>query len=278
MRRFWRGDEDAGPEFAERLRGSADLFQKSDRPPSASVNFVSSHDGFTLADVVSYEQRHNEANGEDNRDGHAHNYSRNYGVEGPTDDPDILAIRRQHQLNMLATLFVSQGTPLLLAGDEFGNTQHGNNNAYAQDNEIGWLDWEGLDADPAFTDQVRKLIQLRRAIPLLNPPGYVHGRLELEEGVFEIVWLNAGGEMIEDHEWWRLRRKNVLVSGTSANGDDDSVSILINGLDALAEFVLPTVEGGGDWHVAFSSAADTGCDDSVDRIPGHSIAILRTGG
>ena len=278
VRRFWRGDEDAGPEFAERLRGSADLFQKSDRPPTASVNFVCSHDGFTLADLVSYENRHNEANGEENRDGHAHNYSRNYGVEGPSDDPEILAIRRQHRLNMLATLFVAQGTPLLLAGDEFGNTQQGNNNAYAQDNEIGWLDWAGLNQDPKFTEQVRQLIQLRKTVPLFNPPDYVHGRLELDQQVIEIAWLNAEGDRIEDHEWWRLRRKNVLISGTSAAGEADNVSILINGLDAIADFVLPNVGAGNDWQVVFSSAADDGRDDSVAHVPGHSIAILRTGG
>ena len=145
-RRFWRGDPGMNGEFARRLHGSADVF--GDRGPFASVNFITAHDGFTLADVVSYEQRHNEANGENNRDGHAHNFSCNHGVEGPTDDDAIRLARRRHRLNLLATLFFSQGTPMLLAGDEFGHTQQGNNNAYAQDNEIGWLDWTILDDDP----------------------------------------------------------------------------------------------------------------------------------
>ena len=276
VRRFWRGDEDAGAEFAARIRGSADLFQDSGRQPSASVNFITSHDGFTLTDLVSYEERHNEANGEDNRDGHAHNYSRNYGVEGPTDDPEILSVRRQQRLNLVATLLIAQGTPLLLAGDEFGNTQHGNNNAYAQDNEIGWLDWAGLDEDPVFTDQVRRLIELRQAITLLNPPDYIHGRLEISDQVFEITWLNAGGDQIEDHEWWQLRRKNVLISRSTAAGND-SVAILINGLDEMAEYVLPVTDA-GSWRLMFSSSADATCAASDAQVPGHSLAILQVGG
>jgi len=283
VRRFWRGDDDAGPEFAERLRGSADLFQKSGRQPTASINFISCHDGFTLADLVSYERRHNAANEEDNRDGHAHNYSRNYGVEGPTDDPEIKTLRRQQRLNLLATLFVSQGTPLLLSGDEFGNSQHGNNNAYAQDNEIGWVDWSGLRADPAFNEQVRKLIRLRRALPLLHVSDYVHGSLETDIGVLEIAWLDADGDRIEDHEWSRLRRKNVLISSTDGDGVTNKVSILINGLDEVAKFSLATgnddTTGNDDnWQIEFASAAAVSCADAAARVPGHSIAIVRSGG
>jgi len=277
VRRFWRGDEDAGAEFAERLRGSADLFEKSGRKPTASVNFITSHDGFTLADLVSYERRHNQANGEDNRDGHAHNYSCNYGVEGPTDDPDVIALRRQHRLNMLATLFVSQGTPLLLSGDEFGNSQHGNNNAYAQDNEIGWIDWSGLQADAEFSDQVRQLIQLRKTTALLAVPDYVHGRLETDGHVAEIAWLNADGNKIRDHEWSRLRRKNVLVTGINVDGMTEGLSILINGLDEVTDFVLPAAKDGSGWRLEFSSAAAATCAESQARIPGHSMAILRFG-
>ncbi len=176
VRRFWRGDADMNGRFARRLHGSADIFDNRGRAPFASVNFVTSHDGFTLADLVSFEHRHNEANGEDNRDGHAHNYSCNHGVEGDTGDQAILAARRRHRLNLLASLMLSQGTPMLLAGDEFGNSQGGNNNAYAQDNETGWLDWSGLDGDPGFALEVRELIHLRREWPLLRLPQYLHGR------------------------------------------------------------------------------------------------------
>ncbi|MDA0705372.1 MAG: glycogen debranching protein GlgX [Proteobacteria bacterium] len=157
-RAFWRGDAGIAGEFAQRMHGSADLFDRNGRAPQSSVNLVTSHDGFTLADVASYTERHNAANGENNRDGHTHNLSCNFGVEGVTDDATILARRRRHRMNLIATLLLSQGTPLLLAGDEFGNSQHGNNNAYAQDNATGWLDWEPMNRDPDFTEQVRALV------------------------------------------------------------------------------------------------------------------------
>jgi len=200
VRRFWRGDTESGGEFAKRLHGSAEVFEASTRSPNASVNLVSSHDGFTLSDVVSYEHRHNEANGENNQDGHSHNYSCNYGVEGATDDSAIFDIRRRQRLNMIATLLFSQGTPLLLAGDEFGHTQQGNNNAYAQDNDVGWLDWSRLDDDPEFATQVRELIKLRRETPLLCLQEYVHGQLETEHGVVGIRWFSLPADAGD----WRL--------------------------------------------------------------------------
>ncbi len=150
LRRFWCGEDDQLSSLAKRLHGSADIFEASGRPPQASINFVTSHDGYTLHDLVSYETRNNHANGEENRDGHAHNYSCNHGVEGETRDPEVQQLRRRQRLNLLATLLLSKGTPMLLAGDEFGNSQAGNNNAYAQDNETGWLDWSGIDDDPEF--------------------------------------------------------------------------------------------------------------------------------
>jgi glycogen operon protein len=177
VRRFWRGDSAQSSEFARRIHGSADLFERSGRDPFASVNFVSCHDGFTLLDTVSYQQRNNAANQENNHDGHAHNFSSDYGVEGETEDQAVNAVRRQQRLNMLATLLFSQGTPMLLAGDEFGNGQGGNNNAYAQDNETGWLDWGGLESDPEFAVKVRELVQLRRRLPLLRQARYVHRRM-----------------------------------------------------------------------------------------------------
>ncbi|MEO0998233.1 MAG: glycogen debranching protein GlgX, partial [Pseudomonadota bacterium] len=175
VRRYWRGDPGLAAPLAQRLHGSADLFADAGKPPQASVNFVTSHDGFTLNDLVSYRERHNQANGEDNRDGHAENYSDNHGVEGPSDDPNVTAIRRRQRLNMLATLLLSHGTPMLLAGDEFGNTQHGNNNAYAQDNETGWVDWHGAADDPAFVDAVAALIRLRRDSGLFRSKRFADG-------------------------------------------------------------------------------------------------------
>jgi glycogen operon protein len=182
------------------------------------VNFVTAHDGFTLRDTVSYVHRHNEANGEDNRDGHSSNYSSNFGIEGDTDDEAINRQRRRQRLNLLATLMMSQGTPMVLAGDEFGNSQNGNNNAYAQDNETGWLDWSGLESDPQFTEQVRELVWLRREIPLLRLQQFVHGELELPDGLVRVDWINQEGQM-------RLSRTGVkndwrVVFCSAAEGFD----------------------------------------------------------
>ena len=277
VRRFWRSDHGAGAELAQRLRGSADIFESTSRAPTASVNFISSHDGFTLADVVSYEHRHNEANGEDNRDGHAHNYSSNYGVEGATDEPEINNLRRRQRLNMLTTLLVSQGTPLILGGDEFGNSQHGNNNAYAQDNEIGWIDWSGLTQDPDFTDQVRKLIRLRRDTPLLHLCRYVHGRVDTDDGSIAISWLNVAGEKIEDQEWSVLRMKNILLRSKDVAGNKSAAAILINGVDSLARYKLPATGGTDDWHLVFSSTDAALLRNQTASVPGNSIAILLSG-
>src|SRR6056297_2123381 len=211
VRRFWRGDHGASADLARGLRGSAEIFEASGRRPVASVNLVTSHDGFTLADLVSYERRHNEPNGEDNRDGHAHNFSHNHGVEGPTDDPAIAAVRRRQRLNLLATLLFSQGTPLLLAGDELGNSQHGNNNAYAQDNPIGWLDWSGLEADPEFQAAVRRLIGLRKASTLLHLPEYVRGHLAIDGRDVRSEWRRPSGEPMTSDDWHRLPAFSLLI-------------------------------------------------------------------
>ncbi|MEE4161173.1 MAG: glycogen debranching protein GlgX, partial [Woeseiaceae bacterium] len=254
VRRFWRGDAGLAGDFAQRLHGSADLFGPAGRPPAASVNFVTAHDGFTLCDSVSYEHRHNEANGEDNRDGHAHNFSINYGVEGPSDDAGIEARRRRHRLNLLATLLVSQGTPMLLAGDEFGNTQVGNNNAYAQDNEIGWLDWSGLESDPEFTEQVRQLIRLRREMPLLRLADYIHDGLDTPGGRVTIGWHSAGGDTLEDHEWTEGRAKLVLLQRDNGPEDREQLAIVVNGSEENLRFHLPPAAG-PHWSMRFTSTA-----------------------
>ncbi len=267
VRRFWRGDEDSSGGLARGLHGSSEVFEHNGRLPFTSVNFIASHDGFTLADVVSYEKKHNDANGENGRDGHSHNFSCNYGVEGPSDDQTIVKLRRRQRLNMMATLLLSQGTPMLLAGDEFGHSQQGNNNAYAQDNDIGWLDWSGLQQDPGFVSQVRELIQLRKQTPLVRLEQYLHGSLETDSGILEISWLTPDGEPKADEAWENGRAFCMLIS-ESGTGGKMSIAILINGTDTACEFSLPSL---GEWRLAFSTS-DSG--RPATTLGAMSIALL----
>ena len=274
-RRFWRGDARLNGEFARRLHGSADIFDRGKRAPYASVNFVTSHDGYTLMDVVSYKRRHNEANGEGNRDGHTHNYSCNHGVEGETDDADINSDRRRHRLNLLASLLFSQGTPMLLAGDEFGNSQHGNNNAYAQDNEIAWLDWSGLDEDPGFADRVRELIRLRKDWPLLRLPSYLHGETEVGNSVMHINWLNSDGDEMDEAHWSGPARFKVMYAESSSGGERSCVAILINNRDEQVQFCLPDGAPARQWRVAWSADdASVAPDGRMFCAPARSISLL----
>ncbi|MEM8815446.1 MAG: glycogen debranching protein GlgX [Pseudomonadota bacterium] len=274
VRRFWRGDAGMSGDFARRLHGSADIFDRESRLPYASVNLVSAHDGFTVRDVVSYERRHNEANGEDNRDGHAANYSINYGVEGPSDDENIQALRRRHRLNLLATLLLSQGTPMLLAGDEFGNGQGGNNNAYAQDNEIGWVDWSGLDDDPAFTDQVRELLWLRRELPLLRLADYIHEGLDTPTGRVGIRWLSPDANPMEEHEWHHGSSKIVLLDRDGGAERREQLAIVVNGSSDDVRVTLPAAAA-SPWHLLFCSAEPAAIlEDSELTMIRQSIALL----
>ena len=276
-RRFWRGDAHSGSELAERLHGSADLFEHNGRPPAASVNKITSHDGFTLADVVSYVYRHNEANGEGNRDGHAHNYSLNYGVEGPTDNSQVRTLRRQHRLNLLATLLLSQGTPLLLAGDEFGNSQFGNNNAYAQDNEIGWLDWGEFEHDPEFVQSVRDLLWLRRESSLLRIHDYVHDGLDLAGRRITVEWLNPDGSKRANDHWHDTRAFTKLLV-EEAGSDFTALAILINGWKEGMDFALPPEVSAQGWHVAFTTALeDVEMPGRHIHLPARSITLAATG-
>lgn len=275
IRRFWRGDHGMSGSTAQRMHGSADIFDSNGRPPFASVNFVTSHDGYTLQDVVSYELRHNEANGEHNRDGHSHNYSCSYGEEGETDDENRRTLRRRQRLNMLACLFFSQGTPMLLAGDEFGNSQQGNNNAYAQDNSTGWLDWSGLEDDPEFTDLVRDLIWLRRESPLLRIEDYVHDNLTTGSGSIELRWINAAGEIKRDDEWSESRVFTLLITARRANDSETSLAIAINSYHEPVTLRLPVTAQ--DWRISFSSSADTDALKNARTLTlaGRSIALLQ---
>ena len=274
VRRFWRGDHATSGDFANRIRGSADIFDSDGRSPITSVNFITSHDGFTLADTVSYEHRHNLANGEDNRDGHSHNFSSNYGVEGKTGDPGISALRRRQRLNMLATLLLSQGTPMILGGDEFGNSQNGNNNAYAQDNPTGWLNWDDLESDRAFTDQVRELMWLRRETPLIHLTEYLHGSLESGHNIIEINWFNADGQPMQDHDWASTRAIGMVVYEGRAGESTTAVAKLINRTEDQINFQIPTIDAVGPWRIAFSTCNGARFGDKKVTLPALSVALL----
>jgi isoamylase len=220
VRRYWRGDPDTTRKIATRLSGSAIKFDHDDRPATASVNFLTAHDGFTLMDVVSYNAKHNEANGENNQDGHSENYSDNMGVEGPTTDKAIIAARAQRRRNMMATLLLSQGTPMILAGDELGNSQGGNNNAYCQDNAIGWVDWgpENQGSDPDFLRFVQQLIAFRRQHPILRQSRFLHARNRATDGKEDLFWRHSSGEAMTDADWANPALRHVAVEMRTASG------------------------------------------------------------
>lgn len=266
VRRFWRGDAGQSSLLVNSMLGSRDLFEANNRPVFSSVNFITSHDGFTLSDCVSYEQRHNHANGEQNQDGHAHNFTSNHGVEGATDKQEILQIRRRQRLNMLATLLLSRGTPMLLAGDEFGNSQNGNNNAYAQDNEIGWLDWSGLEDDPAFLQQVKQLIWMRREWCRLLPAWLGCKKTATRQAGWSYRWFTADGQPLEDNLWADTRALILLITspGSSSAQQSESeeraepgVCLLLNAADEAIQFRLPDAVQNDAWEMQFCSTAQT---------------------
>ena len=266
-RRFWRGDPDALSPLGRRLTGSADIFETSRRRPWASINFVTCHDGFTLADLVSYAAKHNEANGEDNKDGSNENFSANYGVEGETDDDGIRALRRRQRRNLLAMLLLSQGTPMLLGGDEFGRSQGGNNNAWCQDNELSWFDWHGLREEAeADIDYVAHLLALRRRHPALRAPHYLHGQRSDAAGLADILWFGADGSPFKHDDWHRADAATVgmlLNGGMGVYSDErgggvyDGCLFLVlhRGAEAI-EFVPPGLDSRTRWRRLLDTAAD----------------------
>jgi isoamylase len=280
VRDFWRGEASAAM-LAPRLMGSPDRFNKAGRKPYASVNFLTAHDGFTLHDLVTYNERHNEANGENNRDGHEHNRSWNCGVEGPTDDPHINELRARQMRNLLATLFVSQGTPMLLAGDEFARTQQGNNNAYCQDNEISWVDWALAEENDALVRFVRKLILLRRRYPILRRSRFLSGEMNEDLGIKEVTWINASGdEMLEEH--WidpMMRCFGIIldgraqVSGIRQRGQDATILIVFNAHHDLVNFTLPATADSEYWQLLIDTNLP---DEGLGRIefePGDTYEV-----
>ncbi|RDV16718.1 glycogen debranching enzyme GlgX [Pontibacter diazotrophicus] len=255
MRDYWRGEHSMLAEFAERFTGSSDLYQDDYRRPTASINFITAHDGFTLNDLVSYNEKHNLENGEDNNDGESHNRSWNCGVEGPTNDPEILALREKQKRNFLTTLFLSQGVPMLVAGDEISRTQHGNNNAYCQDNEISWLNWEEADTD--LLEFTRKLIQLRKDHPVFCRRRWFQGRPIKGVGVEDIAWFLPEGEEMSDEHWNHDYAKSLAVflngQGIHSLGPkgeqvkDDSFYVIFNAHHESLDYKLPDKKYGSKW-------------------------------
>jgi isoamylase len=265
VRDYWRGEPQTLGDFANRFTGSSDLYATTGRRPSASVNFFTAHDGFTLRDLVSYNDKHNEANGEDNRDGESHNRSWNCGVEGPTDDETIKNLRFRQQRNFLATLFLAQGIPMLLGGDEMGRTQGGNNNAYCQDDEISWFDWEA--ADEHLIDFTARLIAFRREHPVFRRRGWFLGQAIRGEGVRDLGWFRPDGELMSDEDWQSgfARSLGVFLNGDAIPGldprgervVDDTFYILFNAHHEPIPFRLPArADWGERWTKVFDTALD----------------------
>lgn len=261
IRQFWRGDAGMVPRLADRITGSARQFDHSGRPANTSVNFVTAHDGFTLADVVSYAQRHNEANGEGNRDGHDANWSDNMGVEGPTADPAIMAARARRQRNMLATLMLAQGTPMLLAGDEIGNSQSGNNNAYAQDNEIGWVDWTAPDM--GLRDFTAALIAFRKGHPILRQKHFLHARERAADGLPDLFWWREDGQEMGQADWEDAGRRLLCVekrmaAGTPRYAASEAAVFLVFNAGGAAKVCLPPARSGWHWVLRLDTGHDAG--------------------
>ena len=291
VRDFWRGEPATLGEFASRLTGSADLYESSARRPVASINFVTAHDGFTLRDLVSYNEKHNEANGEGNNDGESHNRSWNCGVEGPTDDPDVLALRARQQRNFIATLLLSQGVPMLLHGDELGRTQLGNNNTYCQDSELSWVQWDEVDQPLVeFTAAVNRL---RADHPTFRRSRFFDGRpVHREKGakLSDIVWLNAAGSEMVPEDWGSGfgRSIGVFLNGDGINGIDTrgrrvtDVNFLLyfNAHDEAIKFTLPTAEYASAWDVVINTGGEGADGGPVHagetlEVPSKSLAVLR---
>jgi glycogen operon protein len=290
IRAYWKGEGGLIGELGFRLTGSSDLYDHSGRRPTASVNFVTAHDGFTLADLVSYERKNNEANGEDNRDGHDHNLSWNCGADGPTDEQAINALRARQVRNFLATLLVSQGVPMLQAGDEMGRTQQGNNNAYAQDNEISWLDWNLDESKRALLDFTSRLIRIRQNNPVFRRRRFFQGRPIRGDEAKDIIWLSADGNEMTDDEWRHegARCLGMYLAGHGISMIDDrgvpvvgeSAIVLFNANREPVNFLLPANLPEKNWQVVIDT--DGGQGDPVAsmtlpctyRLSAHSLALL----
>jgi len=287
VRDFWRGEPATLAEFASRFTGSSDLYQNDTRRPGASINFVTAHDGFTMTDLVSYDEKHNEANGEGNADGESHNRSWNCGAEGPTDDPAVQDARDRQRRNMLATLLLSQGVPMVLGGDEIGRTQGGNNNAYCQDNEISWFDWEAVD-EPLL-EFAQRLIALRREHPVFRRRHWFQGRPI--RGTVDIAWLRPDGSEMDDEDWNAgfARSVGVFLNGGAILGrdprgmriHDDSFLLLFNAHHEPVEWTLPADGLGTSWEVVLATAEADEVEGTAlgpgarQRVPARAVLVLQ---
>ncbi|MBV8992386.1 MAG: glycogen debranching protein GlgX [Pseudonocardiales bacterium] len=264
VRDFWRGEPATLAEFASRFTGSSDLYEADSRRPIASINFVTAHDGFTLNDLVSYNHKHNEDNGEDNRDGESHNRSWNCGVEGPTEDGKIVALRERQKRNMLTTLLLSQGVPMLAHGDELGRTQHGNNNVYCQDSKISWVDWDDARQHSVLAEFTAALTRLRAAHPVFRRRRFFQGRPIRGSNIEDIAWLRPDGQQMSDEDWnvGFARTVGIFLNGRGiperdALGErisDDSFLLLINAYHRPITFTMPDASYGGSWEIVVDTA------------------------
>jgi isoamylase len=290
VRRFWKGDEAQVAELAYRLSGSSDLYQANGRAPAASINFITAHDGFTLRDLVSYNEKHNEANGEGGNDGESHNSSWNCGVEGPTDDPRVNALRGRQMRNFMATLLLSQGVPMLLQGDERGRTQQGNNNAYCQDNDISWMSWELDDLGRQQLEWTQRLLRLRKAHPVLHRGTFFQGREIHGAAVRDIEWYRPDGAPMGEAEWsvGHVRSLGMLLNGqimdeVNEHGQpirDDVLLLLINAHHEPIAFSLPGAVGGPSWTPLLDTARPENSEGeplavgAAYPLEGRSLALL----
>jgi isoamylase len=291
MRAYWKGDEGLIGEFARRFTGSSDLYEASGRKPHASINFITAHDGFTLEDLVSYNEKHNEANGEDNRDGTSHNRSWNCGVEGPTGDPAIRALRVQQKRNLMATLLLSQGVPMVLGGDELGRTQRGNNNAYCQDSELSWLDWQLDDDHQAFLEFTCRLIALRRRHPVFSRRRFLQGDTVTADGLREIIWLSPDGREMNGTDWSMpfARCLGLYLAGAAIERrdrrgrlvTDNNFLLLCNAHHEPIPFQLAEALAGKVWWTVLDTAAAAPFrqerlePNTRYALQGRSLALLR---
>jgi isoamylase len=295
VRDFWRGEPASLGEFASRFTGSSDLYEIDGRRPIASINFVTAHDGFTLTDLVSYNEKHNDANGEGNRDGESHNRSWNCGVEGPTDDPDVVALRERQKRNFLATLLLSQGVPMIAHGDELGRTQGGNNNVYCQDNEISWIDWAAARHYDVQTRFVASLTRLRAEHPIFRRRRFFTGGPVGDSKVPDLAWLRPDGEPMSAHEWATRTERSIVVflnghglPELDAFGEhivEDSFLLLFNADGDRTEFTLPGTAYGQMWETVIDTAdpllaksadgrGNVKAHGSIKLAP-HALTVLR---
>ncbi|HLE93936.1 MAG TPA: hypothetical protein VI543_05055, partial [Sulfuricaulis sp.] len=292
VRAYWKGEGGVIDELAYRLTGSSDLYGHSGRRPYASINFVTAHDGFTLHDLVSYNEKHNEANGEDNRDGSDHNLSWNCGVEGPTADPAIKTLRARQKRNFLATLLLSQGVPMLLAGDEMGRTQQGNNNAYCHDSELTWINWNLAPEDRELIELVRRLIQIQQRHPVFRRRSFFQGRRIHGSDIKDIAWLKPDGTEMTDEEWQQsfARCLGLFLAGAGLDEFDDrghpikdvNFLLLLNAHHDEIGFVLPAYHPGMLWKAELDTSRDAGLGRDgtyegthVYPLQGRSLVLLR---